>query len=289
MGKYWKAAFTNRWNLLALFAGLGASMLWHPEYAVPSVLAAEAAYLGLVSMNPRFRNYVNVNEASARRQKLASENEAIVRRILRELPEDTRERYEQLRRQCRELRDIAGDLREPGRVDEAPLDSLHLEGLDRLLWIYLRLLYTRHSLTRYLDEAQIDLIHKDIERLENRLADLDAGSESQQAEKIRRTLKDNLATCRTRLDNHQKAQTNFEYVELEIDRLENKIKFLAEASIRPHEADFVSTNVNAMANSLLETEKTIDELEFVTGIGHLTNEPPELIEPTRQVQENRFG
>jgi len=292
MGKYLKAAFINRWNLLALVAGLGGAFVsGYPEIALPSALALEAAYLTVVSMNPRFRNYVNVHEAHQRRRKRATENEKVVRRILRELPEASRERYEELRKECRELRDIAGDLRQPGGVEDfSPLDSLHIEGLDRLLWIYLRLLYTHHALSRFLQDTEVDLIHKDIERLENRLRDLDAAPTQPQAAKIRATLEDNLATCRARLENYQKARDNYEYIELELDRLENKIKSLAEAAIRPHPgSDVLSAQMEEMAGSLLESERTMDELEPITGIGHLSSEPPELLEPTRAVQENRFG
>lgn len=292
MGKYLSAAFTNRWNLLAFVAGIGGAIVsGYPEIALPSVLALEAAYLGVVSMNPRFRNYVNVHEAQRRRRQRAAENENVVRRILRELPEESRERYEELRKQCRELRDIAGDLRQPGGMEEeTPLDSLHVEGLDRLLWIHLRLLYTHHALSRFLQDTEVDLIHKDIERLENRLRDLDASPAQPQAKKIRATLEDNLATCRARLDNYKKARGNYEYVELELDRLENKIKSLAEAAVHSQPASgSLSTRMDEMAGSLRESERTMDELEPITGIGHLSSEPPELLEPTRVVQENRFG
>ena len=41
--------------------------------------------------------------------------------------------------------------------------------------------------------------------------------------------------------------------------------------------------------SLVETEKTMDELEFATGIGHLASEPPEMLAPPCVMQKNRFG
>jgi hypothetical protein len=291
MGKYLAAAFTNRWNLLALFAGMGAAAIsGYPEIAVPAVLGAEAAYLGVVSSLPGFRNYVNVSHAAAKRRKRASENEKVMRRILRELPGELRDRYEELRRQCVELRDIAGDLRTPGRIEhDSPLEMLHLEGYDRLLWTFLRLLYTQHSLARFLEDSQVDLVHKDIERLENRLRDLDAGAEQLQAEKIRATLEDDLATCRRRLEHYQKARSDYELVQMEADRLANKVRSMAEESIRPHAPDWLTMELGAMTSSLAQTEQTMDELEFATGIGHLESEPPEILEADRVVQENRFG
>jgi hypothetical protein len=291
MGKYLKAAFLNRWNLLALIGSTTAAMIsGSPEIFLPLVLAGETAYLGFVGTHPKFQTFIDVKAAQARRGEHSESTEGALRRILRELPEEARERYEQLRKRCLELRDIAKDLKEPGSAaNTSPLDSMRVQGLDRMLWIYLRLLYTQHSLARFLDKTNVDLIYKDIERLENRLRDLEGKEDRPQTQKLRRTLDDNLATCRMRLENYQKGRDNYEFVELEIDRLANKIKSLAEMAVAPHEPDFVATTVDEMAGSLMEAEKAMSELDFATGLGAMETEPPELLEPTREVQENRFG
>jgi hypothetical protein len=64
---------------------------------------------------------------------------------------------------------------------------------------------------------------------------------------------------------------------------------MAEASIRPQQPDWLSMEFGEVTSSLVETEKTMDELEFATGIGQLSSEPPEMLQPDRVVQENRFG
>jgi hypothetical protein len=291
MGKYLKAAFLNRWNLLGFIAGMTAAMIsGHPEVVAPLVLAGEAAYLGFVGTHPKFQKFIDVRESQSRRSERTEANSSVLERILREIPEEARERYEQLKLRCMELRKIAKDLKEPGGGDKAsPFDSVRSEGLDRLLWIYLRLLYTQHSLARFLEKTNADLIYKDIERIENRLRDLAERDEGPQSEKLRRTLDDNLATCQARLDNYQKGRDKYEFVELEIDRVANKIKSLAEMAVAPHDPELVTATVDEMAGSLLETERTMSELEFATGLGTLETEPPELLEPTREVQENRFG
>ncbi len=63
MLKYFKAALTSRWNLLALFGGVGAAVIsgsW--DVVLPLVLAAEAGYLALVGSNAKFQNYVDMQE-----------------------------------------------------------------------------------------------------------------------------------------------------------------------------------------------------------------------------------
>ena len=41
--------------------------------------------------------------------------------------------------------------------------------------------------------------------------------------------------------------------------------------------DFISSQVDQVAGSMVETEKTINELDFATGLGELDNEVPEML------------
>jgi phage terminase Nu1 subunit (DNA packaging protein) len=278
--KYLKAAFINRWNLLAFCGGMAFAMIsGQADVAMPLVLAAEAAYLSLVGTHPKFQNYVDVQNAQANRQRASQSKEKTLAHILRSIPRSSYERFEQLRARCLELRQIAEDLKQPGIVGQTPLDSLQLAGLDRLLWVYLRLLFTHHSLALFLERTKVDLIRRDIERLENRLKSLSQDDDSPHTQKIRRTLEDNLKTSHDRLANYEKARANHEFVELEIDRLENKIKSLAEVAVNRQEPDFISGQVDQVATSMLETERTMNELDFVTGLGEMDNETPELLQP----------
>ncbi len=64
---------------------------------------------------------------------------------------------------------------------------------------------------------------------------------------------------------------------LEIDRLENKIRSLSEMAINRQEPEFISSEVDHVASSMVDTERTMNELQFATGLGTLDTEPPELI------------
>jgi len=74
-----------------------------------------------------------------------------------------------------------------------------------------------------------------------------------------------------------KARENFQLVELEIDRLENKIRSLSEMAVNRQEPEFISAQVDDVASSMLETERTMNELQFATGLDALDDEAPELL------------
>ena len=100
---------------------------------------------------------------------------------------------------------------------------------------------------------------------------------------MRHTLEDSLQTCKDRLANYEKAKANHELVQLEIDRLENKIKSLAELSVNRQESDFISGQVDQVAGSMLETEKTMNELQFATGLSPIDEDVPSLVQPPVQM------
>ncbi|HUS37841.1 MAG TPA: hypothetical protein VMX74_00230 [Pirellulales bacterium] len=282
-GKYIKTAFANRWNLLVFVGGLAfAAISGRPDVVAPLVIAAEVAYVGLLSSHRKFQKYVDARDASVKRQRMSESKEEAAYHILKDLPSDAQKRFDTLRMRCVKLRELARNLKQPGSAEsDSTLDSLQLRGLDRLLWVFLRLLFTQYSLARFVNETDPDAIRKDIQRTEQRLAKLDAQNQSTFQTKIRLTLEDNLKTCQNRLANLDKARDNLEFVELEIGRLENKIKSLAELGINRQEPDFVSGQIDQVADSMLETEQTMNELEFATGLQDFDDEVPQLLQQTQ--------
>jgi hypothetical protein len=288
LAKYVKQAFLNRWNMLLFLGGCGfAALSGRPDVVAPLVLAAECAYLGLLGTHPKFQRYVDAQEAAQLRNRNSRSVEQTLRQILQSLAPPAMSRFEQLRSRCHELRQIAADLNKTSAdVDPAPLDSLHLEGLDRLLWIFLRLLYTQQSLTRFLERTSVERIQAEIRQVEAKLRNLPADDTSPHAQKIRHALQDTLQTGKDRQANVEKARSNLELLELELNRLENKIKSLAELAVNRQEPEFISGQVDQVAESMLETEKTMNDLRFATGLGPLEDDAPELLRyPVIQTRE----
>jgi hypothetical protein len=277
--KYIKAAFWNRWNILALLAGAGVGLIsGRPDILLPLVMAGEVVYLGMLGTHPKFQKYVEAQADKANQERTGESQRKQLRRLTNSLPRGPRDRYDQLHQRCLDLHEIATNLRSTSDDRySGSLDSMQLEGLDRLLWIFLRLLYTQHSLSQFLDKTSDVAIRSEMERIENRLSRLDDADNSNHTMKLKHTLNDNLETCRQRLENYKKARANHEFVELEIDRLENKIKSLAELAVNRREHDFISTQVDEVADSMIETEKTITELDFATGFEDADGQVPELL------------
>jgi hypothetical protein len=277
IGKYLKAAFLNQWNLLAFLGGIGFAVLSPiPDVILALVAAGELTYVGLLGTHPKFQSYVEAQDAKQARAATSVSAQQALARITNALPKDLLNRFLALRARCLDLQQIAAEIKQPGAVDaRMPLERFQISGLDRLLWIHLRLLFTEFALSRFLKQTSEDQISADIKRLEARLAQLPppVGNQDQ---RVRKALEDNLQTVRDRLANLKKARDNFELVKLEIDRLENKIQSLSEIAVNRQEPNFISGQVDQVANSMMETEKTMNDLQFVTGLDTI-DDAPELL------------
>jgi hypothetical protein len=279
--KYVKSAFLYHWNLLAFLGASTAALLsGAPDVLLPLVAAAELAYLGTLAANPKYQAYVEAQEAKAARSTSTASAQRTLESITRSLPRDLLERFESLRKQCLELQQIAAALKTPAsRSADVPLESFQVAGLDRLLWIHLRLLYTQFALARFLQKTSEQRIRDDMRLLEQRLKDTPADETKPQIQRVRKALEDNLETSRSRLANLAKARDNYELVQLEIDRLENKIRSLSELAVNRQEPDFISGQVDQVAASMLDTERTMSELKFATGLDDADEQAPELLRP----------
>jgi hypothetical protein len=285
-GRYFKAAFTYPWNLLALFGAIGLGLLSPLPLDVwgPIVLAGELLYLGLLGTNPRFRKAIDAQQHKASRVRDRGRAEETLRRILAALPDDYRRRFHDLRNRCLELRTLAARVRAADPALAAPLDDLQIEGLDRLLWMHLRLLYSQHALGEFLRNVTAEQIQAEIHHIEQQLSRL-ASTETPQTLQARKALEDNLQTCRERLANYQKARDKYELLHLEISRLENKIQSISEMSLNRQEPEFISSQIDQVASSLIDTERTISDLSFATGFSPVDEEVPSLLQ--RKTEQER--
>jgi len=284
LSKYIKAAFTNRWNLLGLAGGIGFSLLsGTPEIGLPLVAAAEIAWLGFVGTHPKFRQFVDVSEHQQLQQDDARTAEIRMRRMLTSLPRGAQRRFDVLMEQCEELRKITRQFQHAHGADtDEAIAEVRLEGLDRLLWLFLKLLYTENSLNRFFETTTIDQIEREIRQVKGRLNRENARPDQEQRSRIIATLQDNLKTCEQRKRNFEQARDSYELVKAEQRRLENKIRSLAELGISRGDPASLSTEVDTVAGSIHETEATLSELEFVTGFQTYEDEAvPEIV--TRKV------
>ncbi len=287
---YIKTAFLNHWNLLFFAGGLGFAVLsGQPDVAVPIVVAAETAYLGLLGTHPKFQSYVDAQSAKVQRQQSNEKNSHTLEKITNSLPNPLLGRYNDLRKRCQVLGQIATDLKEPLEIgNHLQFETMQTRGLDRLLWVFLRLLFAQHQLEQFQRAVSEDQMKDELKQIDSQLARLGDADLGENDAKIRRTLVDNQATLNERLENFARAKSNYLFVQLELDRVENKIKSLSELSVNRQDPEFISGQIDAVTNSMKETERTMNDLQFVTGIAMVDEDAPELmnVTSTRTAQQN---
>jgi len=274
---YVKEAFTFKWNLLFFGGAMAAAALSPvPDVLLPLVGAAELTYLtGLTSL-PRFQKAIDVKHRAAKHKNLGAGPSPEKARdklasVLGGLESRARIRFQKLRERCLKMRNIADGVRGGQSTESA--DELRTPGLDRLLWVFLRLLYSQQALLRFLDATDEDAIRK-------QLADQQAKQEKARAEgdeRILRSLQDAIATTELRLENYQRAQKNAEFVEVELERIESKIQALTEMAVSSQDPDFISSQVDSVADSMTMTEEAIRDLHHITGLEDIES-TPEILE-----------
>jgi hypothetical protein len=289
MPDYLKEAFLFRWNLLFLLGGAAAAALTPlAPVLLPLVGAAELAYLaGLVSI-PRFRAAIDAKVHAAGRgagADAATPQTPPVSLVsmLAGLPSDARSRFERLHARCLEMRGIAAGVRGAAGDQGSGAEEIRTPGLDRLLWLFLRLLLSKAALDRFLRTMNEQEITSHVEQLRKTLA----AAQNEKDERVIRSLQDSIAMGELRLDNFGRAKKNAGFVSIELDRIEGKIQALAEMAVNRQDPDFLSSQVDSAAESMRQTEKAVSELQHLTGLADQLEEPPAILETDlREVLRN---
>lgn len=280
-------------DLMPLGGGDGSPVLFWRRLGLYAVLAL---CLGLTALMAR-RLYADVmagEKARARDNKRPPGRRAS--EMLAALDDAGRRDFEQLRSLCRSLRGIARGVRGDDAEFLSDISENHAAGINRLLWIYLKLLYTRAETERFfraVDPARID---DQIRHSRERLAALMEGRPENRAEegaaqaengnpagetpvdRRRKSLTDLLETAERRRRNYRLVEENHAFISLELERLSLKIASVLEMGVHPRGADDVAGEIDAVAASVGYAEQTLRELETVMGLSLEESEPPRLLE-----------
>jgi hypothetical protein len=274
---YLKEAFLFRWNLLFFLGGTAAAVMAPLAGALlPLVAAGEVAYLAALISIPRFRAAidakVHASGAPAATSQPSQPAPSLVE-MLSGLPNDARTRFERLHARCLEMRGIAAGVRGAAGDQRGSAEEIRTPGLDRLLWLFLRLLLSKTALDRFLKTMNDHEISARLEELRKSLAAAQASGD----DRIVKSLQDSVAMGELRLDNFQRARKNAEFVAIELDRIEGKIQALAEMAVNRQDPDFLTSQVDSAAESMRQTEKAVSELQHLTGLADELDEAPSIL------------
>jgi len=278
--RYLKEAFTFRWNLLFLGGATVTAAMISPDVLLPLVAAGELAYLAGLTAVPRFQAAIDarVHAENGELGKIAngtqtSKSDVSLSETIRALDPEARRRFLELRKRCGTMHKIAKGVRGQHRAQGGGIGGdMRTPGLERLLWVFLRLQVSDKALQSFLHATDEDEISSGLQDLERRKKI----AEEKGQDRIVNSLNDSITTAVMRLENYRKAQDNAEFVRVELDRIEGKIQGLSEMGVSNQDPDFISSQVDAIADGMAHTEEAMRELEYITGLTSETEATPEI-------------
>ena len=261
LGDGLKRAFTWRWHLLGLGAGVTAAVLSGGFLAwLPFLGAAELGYLGFLGLNPRFQNVLK-GKAKAP-PPLPVDPRQRFRQLMDFLNPVDAKRFDTLRQRCSELVDLRRSM--ASKEGSPGVDDFRGESLDRMLWLFLKLLHQRTGLEKFLGATRREQIESELRSAEDQLAtarERDKTSGMPES-RLSTSIRDRVTTIRERLDNHHQATESLELVSAEIDKTEQQITHLCEVGMTMSDSAGLSSQIDAISESLQSSEKIFSETSF---------------------------
>lgn len=261
LGGALKRAFSWHWHLLGLGAGATLAVLsGAPLLCLPFLAAAELGYLGFLGMNPRFQNVLKgqrklpppipVNSTQRFAQLMAFLS-----------PEDE-QRFESLRHRCMDLLNLRRSMN--AKDGTTGVEDFRGESLDRMLWLYLKLLHQRSGLEQFLGATHREQIDAELKSAEAQLATAQARDQAagMPESRLSTSIRDRVTTIRERLDNHHKASDGLELVTAEIEKTEQQITHLCEVGMTMSDSAGLSVQIDTISQSLQCSEKLFSEASF---------------------------
>ena len=278
MLRYIKKAFLYHWNLLGVATGAAVAFVsGYPDVILPVLAALELIYLAGLSSNSRFQDAVIAAERKNEKA-IRSSSSTKLNRILTALDNEDRSRYEGLKDLCLELRHIADRIKGTIKTELEVISDVQVNSINRLLWMYLKLLYSKNALESYFKAINVDEIEARIKRAKERLEAMGPEDNDSEVEaKRRESLMDTLETSRKRLGNYRISTDNYDFIGLELERLYAKITSLAEMGINQQDPNLITNEISVVSSSIEKAERTMDELDFITGFSFQDEEPPDLL------------
>ena len=268
---YVKTAFLWHWNLLAFGGGTVLALLsGHPDAVFPLVAAVEIAYLGLLSTNTRFQKSVDARGVSIA---TGPSNSELMERIRVAVKPEAWERFEALRHRCLGLNHLAQQLRGIQSGGASPVSDMQTESLERLLWMFLKLLYSQDAIQQFLRTTDRRELVASLSSTEQHLK---TARDKQRGEKLIRSIEDKLETLRQRLANYDRVEENREFLAVEIERIEQKVNAISEMAINARDANDITAQVDGIAAGISATEEAMRGLDVAPPVFEY-EEAPQLL------------
>jgi len=235
----------------------------------------ELGYLGWLSTNPRFQQLVT----GGRLQDAQRQWQAKLYESIRQLPPEDQQRYRALEARCREI------LEHQAR-STLPSTGLDDQGtsLGRLVWIYLRLLLTRESIRKMIQEASRSPEEAHMqERIESLQRQLQEPSIS---EELRKSLTAQIEILQQRQEKKREAAEKLKFLDAELARIREQVELLREQAVLATDPQVVSERIDQVTTTLGGTNQWIRDQQKIYGAmeDFLADPPPLVVEGSKESQ-----
>lgn len=272
-GAYLAAAIFSPWNFLFLAAGTtfvagvasGAFLSGYPGTALLLLGAVEVGLVTIAAASPRFQRAVDARMAQSEEERARQALTLRFNKLFYGLDPQAQERFQKLKARCESLRDVHTGADERDGEGLEKIAEAQRQNVDRLLWVYLKLLHTQATLDGILKAAESGEIERLEAETQRRLRELSADDPEGLNAKKRRSLEDTLQSAAARRGNLKKARDNSEFVALELERIGSKLAALAEMAANRHDAAGMTREVDEAASSVESTEQAMSDLQSFTG------------------------
>jgi hypothetical protein len=256
-----KRSFTWRWHLLGLGAGVGVAMLsGAPLLWLPFLAAAELGYLGFLGLNPRFQNVLKGSAATP--PPLPDDPNRRFREMMAFLSESDAKRFDDLRQRCSDLVALRQSMTQKEGL--AAVDDFRGESIDRMLWLFLKLLHQRSGQERFLAATSRSQIEAELQSAEDQLAKAQTRDSTSglPESRLATSIRERMQTIRERLENHRRAEEGLELISAEIDKTEQQITHLCEVGMTMSDSAGLSVQIDSISASLQSSERIFSETSF---------------------------
>ncbi len=225
--------------------------------------AAELAYLLGLASNSRFQAAIDRRATDGTEADWKGRMEQMVRR----LSDTDQARYVAFVQRCRAILDQFAQQDPSGGAVR-----VQAENLNRLIWVYLRLLLARRAMSRVLKEptlGETQEIEARLKEVQARLGDATLGDD------LRKSLSSQAEILQQRIAQRKEGRDKLDFLEAEILRIQEQVELLREQAALSTDADGLSSRLDEITGSLGGASQWIsDQQKMLGSMDDLLEEPP---------------
>ena len=187
----------------------------------------------------------------------AKAGESKLTQLLSFLSEEDRMRFERVRDRSRAMTKLLKSM----HTSRSPIGDAGFKtaSLDKLLWLFLKMLHNRSGLARYLSHVAEEGLAEELESTQLRLT---RARNEGASDRLITPLEDKAKTIQQRLRTYNEASENLQVIEAELDKTEQKINHICEIGMTSRDGLALSSQIDGVAGAVRLSESAMASLDL---------------------------